>query len=140
VPASLISFFRMIVSGPLLHLLQEHLVPISLSTVLCMGVGAAIGLLCYFCAEPYSLVVDVRKRTAWIAAVSGSIVCCCIVFVFGLDSNSLTFAGFLFLGAATSSASGLLPLTFGLSALRRATGVFKEDCLRSHQGKERLKN
>ena len=123
----------------LLHLFQEHLVPISLSVVLCTGVGAAIGLLCFFCAEPYSLVVDVRKRAAWIAAVSGGIVCCCIIYVFGLFSNSLTFAGFLFLGAVTSSGSGLLPLTFGLSALRRAAGVSKGDCLRSHQGKERLK-
>jgi len=130
----------MIVFKRLLHLFQEHLFPISLSLVLCLGVGAVIGLLCFFCAEPYSLVVDARKRAAWIAAVSGGIVCCCIIYVFGLVSNPLTFAGFLFLGAVTSCGSGLLPLTFGLSALRRAAGLSNADSLRSHQGKERLKN
>ncbi len=86
----------------LTQIYQDHLVSISLSAVLCMGVGATIGLLCFFLAEPYSLVVDVRKRAAWIAAVSGGIVCCSIVLVFGLGTNPLTFAGFLVLGAATS--------------------------------------
>ena len=130
----------MIIPERLHHLFQEHLFPLSLSVVLCMGVGAAIGLLCFFYAEPYSLVVDVRKRAAWIAAVSGSIVCCCLVFAFGSDSDSWTFAGFLFLGAVTSSGAGLLPLTVCLPALRRAASVSKDGCVRSHRGKERLKD
>jgi hypothetical protein len=130
----------MVFPGRLPHLFQEYLVPIGLSIVLCMGIGAAIGLLCFFYAEPYSLVMDVRKRASWIAAVSGSIVCCCMVFVFGSDSDSLTFAGFLFFGAVTSSGAGLLPLTVCLPALRRAAGVSKDGCVRSPGGKERLKD
>ncbi|MEI6553441.1 MAG: hypothetical protein WCO09_02635, partial [bacterium] len=104
------------------------------------GAGVAIGLLLFFLAEPYSLVVDVRNRAAWIASVSGSVICCCIVFCFGLDSHPLIFAGFLVLGAVTSGGSGLLLLTLGLPALRRATGISKNDRLRSHQGQERLKD
>ena len=116
------------------------MIPISLSVVLCIGVGAAVGMLIFHHAEPYSLVVDVRKRAAWIAAVGGSIVCCCIVIGFGLASNPLTFAGFLLFGAVTSSGTGLLPLTFGLPVLRRLAGVSKEHCVKSHRGKERLKD
>lgn len=130
----------MVVFQRSLHLFQEHLVPISLSVVLCIGVGATVGLLIFYHAEPYSLVVDVRKRAAWIAAVSGSIICCGIVIGFGLASNPLAFAGFLVFGAVTSSGSGLLPLTYGLPVLRRAAGVSTEHRAKSHRGKERLKD
>lgn len=128
-------------SEQLTHLLQAHLTPICLGFVLCIGVGTAIGLLMFYYAEPYSLVVDVRRRAAWIAAATGSVICCGIVMVSGLESDPLTFAGFLLFGAVTSSGSGLIPLTLGLPALRRSSGNYKAERQRSsHRGKERLKD
>ena len=124
----------------LLHLFQQHLIPITLSVALSGAAGATIGLLLFFYAEPYSLVVDVRKRVAWITAVCGCVICCCIVFVFDIHVNPLTFAGFLLSGAVISSGAGLLPLTFALPMLRRSIGISAENRVRSHMGKERLKD
>lgn len=128
-------------SERILHTFQEHLIIISLSVVLCIGVGTTVGLVCFYFAEPYSLLEDARKSTAWIAAMIGSIVCCGIVFAFDITLSPLTFAGYLFFGAVTSIGSGLLPLTFGLPVLRRLVGVLNnEQCAKSHRGKERLKD
>ena len=115
----------MVIVERLLHLIQQHLIPIGLSVILSSGAGAVIGLLLFYYAEPYSLVVDVRVKAAWITSVSGGVICCCIIFVFDIAPNPLTFAGFLFSGAVISSGSGLLPLTVGLPALRRSIGISK---------------
>ena len=133
-------FWQMVFQGRLLHLFQEHLFPLCLCAALCIGSGAAIGLLHFFHAERYAIVADVRKRAVWIAAVSGGLISCGIVLVFDLAPNALIFAGFMVLGAAISGGSGLLPITFALPALRRAAGNSKERRLVSHHGKERLKD
>ena len=99
-----------------------------------------IGLCVFFLAEPYSLVADARIRTAWIAAIVGSTIGCAVVILFGLDVQLLTFAGFLILGSLTATVSGLLPLTFGLSVVRRVAGIAKSDFSKSHEGRERLKD
>jgi len=121
-------------------LLSDHLLFVCLTAGLCVGAGFSVGLIVFFLAEPYSLVVDARVRTTWIAAIIGSIVGCAALFLFGLEPKFPTFAGFLFLGSLASTASGLLPLTFGLSALRRVAGIPKSDFSRSYCGRERLKD
>lgn len=125
----------------LLHFFHSHLRTISLSFVLCIGVGVSVGLLCYFFAEQNALVGDVRKKAAWIAAMCGTLVCCCIVFVSNLTLNPLTFAGFLIFGSVTSGGSALFLLTLGLPVLRGVTNTYyKDPPLKSHKGKKRLKD
>ena len=133
-------FWQMVFQGRLLHLFQEHLFPLCLCAALCMGAGAAIGLLHFFHAEPYAIVADVRKRAVWIAVVTGGLISCGLVLVFDLVPDPPIFAGFLVLGAASSGGAGLLPFSFALPALRRAAGNSKERRLVSHHGKERLKD
>ncbi len=105
-----------------------------------MGAGFVIGIVVFYLAEPYSLVAEARVRTAWIAAIFGSIIGCAVAILFGMELQLLTFAGFLTLGSLTATVSGLLPLTLGLSVVRRVAGIPKSDFSKSHEGKERLKD
>ncbi|MCX6968628.1 MAG: hypothetical protein NTV93_00540 [Verrucomicrobia bacterium] len=118
----------------------NHLLSVGLAAGSCVGAGFVIGLCVFFLAEPYSLVADARIRTAWIAAIVGSIIGCAVVILFGLELHFLTFAAFLLLGSLTATVSGLLPLTLGLLLLRRVAGIEKSDFSKSHEGNERLKD
>lgn len=119
---------------------ENHLLSVGLAAGLCMGAGFVIGLFVFYLAEPYSLVTEARVRTAWIAAIVGSIIGCAVVSLFGLELQFLTFAAFLILGSLTATVSGLIPLTIGLSVMRRVAGIPKSDFSKSHEGRERLKD